>query len=429
MRMSLATVDANYRSAVQRSTAFLETRMSDVGWLVWFNLLFFEMWVQNTFGFSYIDELAVLFLFFATVFKAVRMRKRAITIGSLEKRSLDLLFGVCIIGLAGNVISGVSVSPSNVAVDLFTCIKTPIAFICAYFVFYDNQRIESMVEVESKFLIVIMLVSAVMNLLFDFGMGWEGRYGLRSSFCFVLGHPTMVVAACAGLVVILARNRQDNFAWMSMAFVIIALTLRSKGFVFIATAAILLITYGRHEKFTFLHLLLIAVCGIYLGYDQFIYYFSTEGTARNELTKAAVRIANDFFPLGGGFATFGSAVTANVASYSPLYYQYGISNIWGLTPGQTMFLSDTFWPTVIGQFGWIGFAFYVGMIGSLFAFFYSRSSGAKLSVLLCFAYLFISSTSESAFFHPMSVFIAFSLGIAIAATRSAQVQNCEYEDK
>ena len=41
-------------------------------------------------------------------------------------------------------------------------------------------------------------------------------------------------------------------------------------------------------------------------------------------------------------------------NYSPVYALYGINNVYELSQNRTSFISDTFWPMIIGQFGYLG---------------------------------------------------------------------------
>lgn len=63
----------------------------------------------------------------------------------------------------------------------------------------------------------------------------------------------------------------------------------------------------------------------------------------------------DYIPFGSGLGSFGTAAAAK--EYSPLYYDYQLNNVWGLTPENPMFLADAFYPT-LAEFG----------IGGLFIF-------------------------------------------------------------
>lgn len=78
----------------------------------------------------------------------------------------------------------------------------------------------------------------------------------------------------------------------------------------------------------------------------------TERKARPETYKTSLKIMTDYIPFGSGFGTFGCAAAAK--EYSPLYYTYNLSTIWGLQPENPMFLADAFYPIYIAQFGIFG---------------------------------------------------------------------------
>lgn len=84
--------------------------------------------------------------------------------------------------------------------------------------------------------------------------------------------------------------------------------------------------------------------------------------ARTVLTEGALQVANTYFPLGAGFGMYGSREAA--ANYSPLYEELGFPRVAGLRPrGDGSFLTDTSWPAVIGEAGWIGAAcFALGLL-------------------------------------------------------------------
>ena len=70
---------------------------------------------------------------------------------------------------------------------------------------------------------------------------------------------------------------------------------------------------------------------------------------RAVLHYTSVLIAIDNFPLGSGLASFASH--ASRVYYSEIYYQYGLANIWGLSPQFPEFVTDAFWPMVLGEGG------------------------------------------------------------------------------
>jgi len=74
--------------------------------------------------------------------------------------------------------------------------------------------------------------------------------------------------------------------------------------------------------------------------------------ARTVLYAVGWSIARDRFPLGAGFGRFGGYVSE--IRYSPIYDEYGISNVWGLSPEFPGYIEDTYWPHLLGESGWLG---------------------------------------------------------------------------
>lgn len=113
----------------------------------------------------------------------------------------------------------------------------------------------------------------------------------------------------------------------------------------------------------------------FLTKDKIIFYFitGTENTnnmfARPALYITGVQIFMDYFPLGSGFASFGSYYSA-AFGYSQIYEVYNLANLQGLTPSDPRFVADTYFPMIIGQFGFIGTVFLL----YFFYFIYKKSS-------------------------------------------------------
>ena len=96
---------------------------------------------------------------------------------------------------------------------------------------------------------------------------------------------------------------------------------------------------------------------------------------------------------------------------------YDLSDVHGLVLGDVTFLSDTFWPIVLGQFGYLGLVVFVFLMICLFKLCYDQADNRRIVSICCFGYLLISSTAESAFFHPLAVFLAVSMSLVIGETR------------
>lgn len=396
-------------------------KLADLGWLLLINLLMFQAPIQNATGFTYIDESATLIAIAAYAMSCLRHRKSTCKSDAFAGLGLTCLGLLVAMGLLSNVYSRVGVSATAIATDLFACIKFPLALVCLALVLRDKQSLLRAVEAECKVIILVLLVFGVLNLFVEVGdFGVDPRYGLRS-FRFIFVHPENLNFVCVGITLLLAQDYQKNKKWIIGALFIICLSLRSKGIAFAAIALLLLLTWGRGGRLNFAHVMVGGLAALAIGWDQYQYYFQSTGFARNELNRVAILLANRFFPFGSGFATYGSSVTSDLSNYSPLYYEYGLSTVYGLEPGQTAFLSDTFWPIIIGQFGWFGLIMYCLVIGFLFrwAYGFADSKGQRLAVVLCLVFLLISSTAESAFFHPNAIFLAMCLGLALTGSQSS----------
>lgn len=95
--------------------------------------------------------------------------------------------------------------------------------------------------------------------------------------------------------------------------------------------------------------------------------------ARVALYQASVLVARDHFPLGAGLGRFGSWMSRT--NYSDLYYQYGLDRVYGLSPTFPTFITDTFWPQVLGEVGFvglIGYAVFLAAVGISIARLYQR---------------------------------------------------------
>lgn len=395
-----------------------DIRIFDLMFLIIVNVALFGEAIQRVTGFSYCDEIATIYLVVCAVFTNGGRRAHLEHISTVSKCSLLLLFFVCLIGVFGNLFGGVNVAMPAILTDLFTCCKFPVALIASIYACPSSRVLSSAFEFEARLLILIMAFLGLANLFFDFGMGSEPRFGLRASFVFVFDHPTYLVFCVAGLVAYLMKSMEDNLPYIAAGLFVACLSLRSKAFAFAGICLFLLITFGKRGRLSFWHFLFGFMVVLFIGYDQFVNYYQSAGAARAELARQSVAVAGDFFPLGSGFATYGSAVTAQLCYYSPLYFSYGLSSVWGLAPGASSFLSDTFWPTVMAQFGYFGFIVFAVLLIALFAMCYLAEKGSRLAVVCAFAYLLISSTSESAFFNPSAVYIAMCMGLAISSERA-----------
>lgn len=400
--------------STQAHGSFLDLRFTDFLWMVLFSMLLFTRCLGTLFGFTYGDELATAVLAASAVVKVSRdWARRELVVPVWGVIACFSMATLLVLGLLGNYVWEIQPYDRAVLTDVLACFKFPVALIASVVVFSrPHERMVKYLEVEAKAVTSVLLLCAIANVFVDFGMGGGYVYGLRE-FEFLCGHPTGVVAMGVNIMLVLMVRKEENRLWIVADALVIASSLTSKGLVFCALAVTVMLLMRGDRRFTVWEGAICLCLAVVIGWDQFVAYFMTEGYARTELTRASIEVAFDYFPLGAGFATFGSNVTASAPYYSSLYYEYGLSDVWGLTPDGATFLSDTFWPIILGQFGLFGLLVFLLLLFALFKICYERAGRSAASVVCCFAYLLISSTSESALFNPLAIGFALTLGIVL----------------
>jgi hypothetical protein len=149
---------------------------------------------------------------------------------------------------------------------------------------------------------------------------------------------------------------------------------------------------------------------------------------RTALYVASVAIARDHLPLGAGLGRFGSHMSRE--EYSPVYATYGLDQVYGLKVDETIAVTDTFWPMVLGETGGIGLVAAVAFFAILGAQLW-RASGVPLPLplrafvlgaLLVYVESLVRSLTSPVFVAPPIAYIAFgSFALALGLTRDAAV--------
>lgn len=144
-------------------------------------------------------------------------------------------------------------------------------------------------------------------------------------------------------------------------------TMRMKtiiGFFIVVCMGILIFNKNLIRKVQMMVLMIIGfLILIVFVWDQLVFtyrqYFTVElgMSARMAMTQTSVQIAKDFFPLGVGFGKFGSSVSRTY--YSEYYYLYKLNFVSGLTPDHASAMLDVYWPSILGETGFIGLLVYV----------------------------------------------------------------------
>ena len=389
--------------------------------LIAFNLLLFQPIIEIILPpFSYYDEIlavsSLLSLFFSMAMRKSRFTREM-------KIALCLLFAIVVIGLFGNFLSGIVSDTFFILVDILACSKFFIIYFALKSILGNTSYFVSYMARESKVLLVLILACLVINQFVDIGMTYEMRYGLKA-FQFVFIHPTHMVTlslACMAFIYSDASNGWKKY--IGIALVLMAMSLRSR-WVALALVIVLIIIFVKKgsTRAPFVVIGVGSVSAFLVGQAQMsVYYGSASESARGHLMTTALSVFQNFFPLGAGFASFGSGVTKTI--YSPLYYQYGLQNVYGLAPNNPSYLTDTFWPVVLAQFGFLGLIIWLLLLIMLVVDFYRLgiASGMLVLSLTMIAAILISTTASGSIFsmQMITLLVAFMTAMKANIDREA----------
>ena len=328
----------------------------------------------------------------------------------------------------------------NSAQDAYVNIKFFLALGASYLMFAgEDVDFDSIKEKLWPLLNVITLALFVLCVadqcfkIFDADM----RGGLRAVKLFYSAY-TILVGNCVLLCGIYfwlykEKGKKIILPLILLAFVMLS-TRRVKAMGVVACVLLIyLLVFQKRQKISkkvkIFAVAVFILAGAAAAYQIVSYYFLMGvESARAVLTIGAPFIAWDHFPFGTGWGTYGSAFS--VEPYSPVYGMYRMAGVWGLSPDFPDFVSDTFWPMILGECGFFGFLAILGVLFLLAKKIFSMKKDKSIfaSGLVPIAYLLISSTSESAFANPIAVPLAFWLGFLFAQEKVRERKGQEAEE-
>lgn len=318
---------------------------------------------------------------------------------------LGLLLVIIIIGLFGNIASGIY-GVKFIVLDIWSITKCFIAYFFGRVAFrtgFFTSQIARLI-VYSRWIIGCLFVLLLLNLVYPIWPSTEIRLGVKTQY-LIFPHATYLSATVFFCMLFLGlKNVRYNIPYLMLGSILIFFAARNKGLIFIALYFFILLFqhYAKKKSFKVSYLIL-PVITLFAMFWEVIdtRLLSSTTSARSMLYQGAFKIADMFAPYGSGFATFGSG--SSVKNYSPLYDTLQYYRYYGFTKENPQYLNDSYIAMFIAQFGYIGIACFT-LIVSLFLIMISKRSGyTQAFTLVLFLYTITSLFTE--------LYLTTSLGI------------------
>lgn len=393
--------------------------------VLWSILLFFFVFhgvLEDTIPVvNFFDEFVALLCIPLAVYDCWKSKNKAINrkLTGSKRAEFVLLILFLLTGLLGNILYRFQpawiVAVSAVLSTKFFMILLSAGYLEKYAPI-DLQKQELMVEI---LCILWFLYWGVSNILRD----------------YLLVPEAWDICAKSSLLFALLIFCNHNRVWLYrvclfLMIVMLVMSGKEKAYGAIIVFAVLyyLIVHKRVQT-KLRYILYMALPVVLLAWDK-IYYYYVEGHgryAKSVMTGTAIQIARDYFPIGTGFGTFGSTYAAKY--YSPVYYLYGIAENEELGVNAKMYLTDVFWPILMGENGVLGTLLYCGLIFVLFlriqrVFYYNKTKYLLLIYMLIF--MLMTTFSEAGFMQPVVMIYALVMGLLLEEYEGKRKQKMKY---
>lgn len=386
-------------------------------------LVFFYDYFNNYLNFF--DELIALV--FTLVIITTLLFKQKIFIYRQEIYIAFFLVSIALIGLLSNYFSsaqGYHTKKAAIIGDFITFFKAFISYFGIRFLInsINSKRVIDKIAIYTEYIFYILLLFLITDFIFKIFPQYP-RFGLNSFQLFFTHTSRYGFAFAFIFLVLFPKYFKKNNLFLLFILLLGILSLRVKYFGFFIIS-LLFIYYGkllfRIPRNSFLIVtasLLIILAFVFK--NQFQMYFTSikleTGWSRAIVLFYSFKIGNDFFPFGTGFGTYSSHFSGKY--YSWVYELYGIDSVYGISKKYWKFISDQFWPMIIGQFGYFGLISFMGVIYNYFILFLkqikSSDSNYNYVLFLGLILLLIDSSSDAIFTQNRAVALFILFGLVI----------------
>lgn len=222
------------------------------------------------------------------------------------------------------------------------------------------------------------------------------------------------------------NNSRKDYICILLCIALLLSTGKAKAFAALGIVALVIILIVKFaKKIKWYHVIVMGGAAIALAWNKiFYYYINGYGRyARSVLTLTGFKIANDHIPFGLGWGSFGSYYSG--VNYSDAYFMYGLNAHGEVGEATRAFLMDTYWPSVLGETGWLG-CFIILIL--LYIVFSMVQKQYRLNIyyyaagITGFAYLLVTTLEESGVMQPNLIWLALVLGVVAAGKNKNSIK-------
>lgn len=330
----------------------------------------FSNWLEEWIPlFTFSDEILALFLPVLGLVKILNVKKREKVFTKLEVLVFILISIVSFAGVLSTIFSNIDTTFTLQIYTLFADIKYILIYYGArillkYYVTNDNELYNFVMKLSYLFSLISLGVF-VLDLIFNFMQGYSNRFGLKN-VAYGFGHPAefslcIILLTALNLYFNLRVKNKINYMYIILNLILLFSAGRVTAIAFYITLILLILCFRYFRRYVFMGAVVSFTSAIIFTFNKFNETFINVQEPRGLLMVTGLDIAKRFFPFGSGLGTFGS--NASRTNYSELYYQYGFDKIWGLAPWHDVFLTDSYWAMMIGEYGLI--ASFINLIALL----------------------------------------------------------------
>lgn len=357
---------------------------------------------------TYIDE-GILIILLVYVFSGYTMKKIEIKLYKLEKLIFILICIFFVIGIISNMNSELIEKSKDYIISGILFIKIFLIYILARIAFRNikiNKNILLKFSNHINIILNIYVILILANIPLKFLKVYDTRFNIIETISVGFGHPSELDFFAISIMIIqlflfriLNFNMKKYLKILLKVFIIIIFTGRIKAIIFYV-GYILAIAFSKIIKNIKIYNIIpfIPFIPIFysIGKERLLSEILDSYGVRGILYKTAFHIASDFWPFGGGFGTFGTEFSRKI--YSPLYYKYNISSIYGLSPDWPAYITDSNWAAVIGETGFLGMFIYILIciiMTVFFIFLFNKDTYIRIALSSLWIYGIIASFSDT----------------------------------